>query len=50
MALLVYVPEFNAWVGSPANPKLWAFIVTVICGILWEPIENIILYKLGFKN
>lgn len=47
--LLVYVPEFNAWVGSPANPKLWAFIVTVICGILWEPIENIILYKLGLK-
>lgn len=47
--LLVYVPEFNAWVGSPADPKLWAFIVAVLCGILWEPIENIILYKLGLK-
>ncbi|MHA1732078.1 MAG: DUF2585 family protein [Promethearchaeota archaeon] len=29
--------------------KFWALIITIIVGIAWEPIENIILWKMGLK-
>ncbi|MHA1819038.1 MAG: DUF2585 family protein [Promethearchaeota archaeon] len=29
--------------------EVWAIIIAIISGIVWEPIENIILYKLGLK-
>jgi hypothetical protein len=41
-------PIYDA-IGSPLKPNFWAIVVSVIVGIAWEPIENIILWKMGLK-
>jgi hypothetical protein len=41
-------PLYEA-VGSPIKPNFWAVIVAIVVGIIWEPVENIILWKMGLK-
>lgn len=46
-ALLKYTTWFY-WV-PPSDVEMWAIIVAIIVGIIWEPIENILLWKMGLK-
>lgn len=48
-SLLTYVPEFYALVGEPIEIEFWAAVASIAFGLLWEPFENIILWKLGLK-
>lgn len=39
------------WIGNTdtTTVKKWSLIITIIFGIVWEPFENIIVWKMGLK-
>ncbi len=38
------------WIPDTFYPvKTWSLVITIIVGIAWEPIENILLWKMGLK-
>ena len=37
------------FVGEPTNPGLYALYFAIFIGLIWEPIENVILWKMGLK-
>jgi len=49
----VFYSTFPDWFNPTHDPlkdaRLWGLIGAVICGIIWEPIENYGLIKLGWK-
>ncbi|GAB4317834.1 MAG: hypothetical protein Kow0069_20700 [Promethearchaeota archaeon] len=41
---------FAYWVPDVVYPvKTWSLVITIVVGIAWEPIENLLLWKLGLK-
>ncbi len=36
-------------VGEPADSGIYALYFAIFIGLIWEPIENIILWKMGLK-
>jgi len=36
-------------VGEPSNSGLYALYFAIFIGLIWEPIENIVLWKMGLK-
>ena len=37
------------FVGEPTNSGIYALSFAIFIGLIWEPIENIILWKMGLK-
>ena len=48
-AMLFFWPGFSESVGDPIKPEFWCVVVSIIVGLIWEPLENILLWKMGLK-